>query len=106
MLETLERIAIICCDGSNIVKLKSDDEFGSLLVQAESETGHGSENMPSTGTLPDIAFNVNYLIDGIKQFHGDEIELLTITSMTPAIIKCAKNDDNIYLVMPVQVRQS
>jgi DNA polymerase-3 subunit beta len=106
MLETLERIAIICCDGSNIVKLKSEDEFGNLLIQAESETGHGSENMPSTGTLPDIAFNVNYLIDGIKQFQGDEIELLTITSMTPAIIKCAKNNDNIYLVMPVQIRQS
>jgi len=106
MLETLERIAIICCDGRNIVKLKQEDEFGNLLIQAESEISCGSENISSTGTLPHIAFNVNYLIDGIRQFQDDEIELLTTTSITPAVIKSTKSDDNVYLIMPVQVRQS
>ena len=52
-----------------------------------------------------IAFNVRYLLDGLKVINSDEISLCCNAATTPAVF--LPNDSDLgftYLVMPVQVR--
>lgn len=105
LIESLERLSIISDSGNSIVKLKAADEFGDLSITSESETGSGSESLMSNGTLPDLSINVHYLLDGIKNLSSDDIEIKANSSLTPVVIKEKDCDDNIYLVMPVQVRK-
>lgn len=105
LLDSLDRLAIVSDEGRNIVKLKASDELGDLEITAESETGSGVESLMAMGTLPDLAFNVHYLIDGLRHLESEEVEIKAITSITPVIVKESNNDDSIYLVMPVQARQ-
>ena len=57
------------------------------------------------GKIDQIAFNVRYLLDGLKVMDSDKIILKCNSSTTPAIfIPNDNKTDFLYLVMPVQIR--
>ncbi len=69
--------------------------------------GSGSESLSAKFESEDIqiAFNVRYLLDGLKAIDSDQISLCCNAPTTPAVF--LPEDSNIgftYLVMPVQVR--
>ena len=97
MLRALERIAVIADSHNSIAKLSS----GKLTAEAEANSG--AETIALDGKLPDLAFNVRYLIDGVKGFTGDTITIRANSSTTPVVLSDG-NSANIYLVMPVQIR--
>ncbi|MGL6283807.1 MAG: DNA polymerase III subunit beta, partial [Microcoleaceae cyanobacterium] len=79
----------------------------SLSVDAK-EVGSGEESMSAqiTGDEPkEIAFNVKYLIDGLKAISvANEIQLQLNSSTSPVILKPLSGAKMIYLIMPVQLR--
>jgi len=105
LIDSLERISVVSDSGSNVVGLSTSEELGSLLIAAECETGSGSESLTRTGTLPDLFFNVHYLLDGIKNLSTDDIVIKANNSTAPVIIQETDCDDSIYLVMPVMKRK-
>lgn len=50
-----------------------------------------------------MAFNPEYLIDGIEVAPGDEITLETVDELKPALLKSAEDPNFLYLLMPVRV---
>ena len=59
----------------------------------------------SSGEATEIAFNVRYLLDGLKAMDGERIVLPCNAPTTPAILKAAEDGSGLtYLVMPVQIR--
>ena len=51
-----------------------------------------------------LAFNVRYLIDGLKAIAADQVELHCNAPTTPVILVPVGEPGFTYLVMPVQIR--
>ncbi len=106
-LSSLERIAVLADQKNNIVKLSVDttNQAMSLSVDAP-DVGSGEETIPAqiTGEDMAIAFNVKYLLDGLKALNTTEIQLQFNTPTSPAILTPLGGLKMTYLVMPVQVR--
>ena len=107
-IAALERIAVLADQHNNVVKVSSDNTSELLQISADAQdVGSGSESLSAefTGDAVQIAFNVRYVLDGLKVMDSDRIVLRCNAPTTPAII--SPKDDDIgftYLVMPVQIR--
>ena len=106
-MDSLERIAVLADQQSSVVKIKfNDDNFASISADAQ-DIGNAEELIPVSfsGEKIEIAFNVRYLLEGLKVVSSENVLLKCNLSTTPAVIV---PDDNLisytYLVMPVQVR--
>ena len=50
-----------------------------------------------------MAFNHEFLIDGVEATPGDEVVLETLDALKPATIRPTEGTDYLYLLMPVRV---
>ncbi|MEM0980544.1 MAG: DNA polymerase III subunit beta [Cyanobacteria bacterium P01_H01_bin.58] len=103
----LERIAVLADQKNNIVKLSLDADQQAMAVSVEAqEIGSGREVIPAqvTGESLDIAFNVRYLLDGLKALGTNEIQIQCNTATSPSVMVPLGELQMTYLVMPVQIR--
>ena len=107
LINSLERIAVVAEQQSNVVIIKiNGDNLASISADAQ-DIGDANESIPVSisGEKIDIAFNVRYLLEGLRVISSEFVLLKCNLSNTPAVLV---PDDNInaftYLVMPVQVR--
>ena len=107
LLSALERIAVLADQKNNLVKftIDSDNQQVSLSVEAQ-DVGKGRESLPAqvSGDNIDIAFNVKYLMDGLKALPATEIQLQLNGATSPVILTPLGGLKMTYLVMPVQIR--
>jgi len=106
LLTALERIAVLS-DQSNLVKFSIDSAKQSLELSVESQDrGSGRESLTAqiSGSDLDIAFNIKYLMDGLKTLPTQEITLSLNGPLEPAILTPLGGINMTYLVMPVQLR--
>ena len=107
LIESLERIAVLADQQSSVVKIKLDDNDIAFISADAQDIGSANESLPVIydGEKFDIAFNVRYLLEGLKVISSQNVILKCNLPTTPAVIV---PEDNInaftYLVMPVQVR--
>jgi DNA polymerase III subunit beta len=111
LVAALERVAVLADQHNNVVKLSTEAGSGQLQVQADAQdVGRGSEAVAAeiSGEPIQIAFNVRYLLDGLKAMACDQVALHCNAPTTPAVLKPAADgpddSDFTYLVMPVQIR--
>ena len=106
-IEALERIAVLADQQSSVVKIKLDNtELASISADAQ-DIGSANESIPVSysGEDFDIAFNVRYLLEGLKVITSENVLLKCNLSTTPAVFVPEDNFNSFtYLVMPVQVR--
>ena len=100
----LERVAIIADAHNSIVKVEAVG--GTIAITAEADANNGKELLAVEGTGKGVwAFNVHYLLDGLKAFKGhDAVTLSANAATTPVVLTPAGVDGVTYLVMPVQIR--
>ena len=105
---SLERIAVLADQHNNVVRIGTDPAKGLVLISADAQdVGSGSESLPADidGEPVQIAFNVRYVLDGLKAMDADRICLQCNAPTTPAILSPADDGSGLtYLVMPVQIR--
>lgn len=101
----LERVALIAEAHNNAVKLTA--KGGALTITAEADANNGKEQLGIDGDgIGTWAFNVHYLLDGLKAFKGHEsVTLHANSATTPVVLTPTDDDGKTYLVMPVQIRQ-
>jgi DNA polymerase III subunit beta len=101
LTRALERVALI----GEVVKLEAVG--GTIAITAEADANNGKELLKVWGTAKGTwAFNVHYLLDGIKAFKPAEaITLHANSATTPVVLTPADTDGVTYLVMPVQIRE-
>jgi len=116
LLGALERIAVLAAQKNNIVKIKVDPASQHMALSAEApQFGSGEESLPaqiSTNSRGDasnpleIAFNVKYLMEGLKAMLSSEVQLQFNTEVTPAVLSPLSGRKMTYLIMPIQIRSS
>jgi len=107
LIDSLERIAVLADQQSSVVKFKLDDtDLASISADAQ-DIGNANESIPVSysGENFDIAFNVRYLLEGLKVISSENVLLKCNIATTPAVFVPEDNLNSFtYLVMPVQVR--
>jgi DNA polymerase-3 subunit beta len=104
-ISTLERIAVLADQKNNIVKVSIDNANQEVTLSCEAQdVGSGTESMPAqiSGEDIDIAFNVKYLMEGLKELPSSEIQIHLNKSLTPVIFTPLGGLKMTYLAMPVQ----
>ncbi len=78
---------------------------GAELTVLTAETGRAAEQVDGrfTGEELTVAFNPNYLLDGIEAIRSDTVIVEVIDSSKPATVRGVGEDDYRYLLMPVRV---
>lgn len=107
LLSAVERIAVLADQKNNIVKFSIDSLDGRIDLSVESQdVGSGRESISAevSGESLDIAFNVKYLIDGLKALPTPNIQLQMNEANTPVILTPLGGRKMTYLIMPVQLR--
>jgi DNA polymerase-3 subunit beta len=108
LVAALERVAVLADQHNNVVKFSSDPAAGRVVIRADAQdVGSGSEDLAAVieGEAIEIAFNVRYLLDGLKAIAAEEVVLQCNAPTTPAVLAPFGEDDTFtYLVMPVQIR--
>jgi len=104
----LERVAVLADQHNNVVKLSADPAAGKVMIRADAQdVGSGSEALPAEieGEALEIAFNVRYLLDGLKAMTAERVALQANAPTTPAVLVPVDGEETFtYLVMPVQIR--
>ncbi|NJL62612.1 MAG: DNA polymerase III subunit beta [Methylacidiphilales bacterium] len=106
-LSTMERIAVLADQKNNIVKVSIDSEAQEITLSVEAQDiGSAVESMPAqiSGENIDIAFNVKYLMEGLKALPASEILMQLNSNLTPVIFTPLGGVKMTYLAMPVQLR--
>ncbi len=107
LIEALERIAVVADQQSSVVKIKLEDKDLALISADAQDIGNANESLPVASDVEkfDIAFNVRYLLEGLKVIASESVILKCNLPTTPAVL-VPKDDFTAftYLVMPVQVR--
>ena len=108
-MAALERIAVLADQHNNVVKLTAEPANAQLQLSADAlDVGSGSEALPARieGDEIAMAFNVRYLLEGLKAMPDAEVRLNLNTPTSPAVLSAADADASgfTYLVMPVQIR--
>ena len=108
LLSALERVAVLADQHNNVVKLTSDPAAGQLSISADAQdVGSGSEAIGAqvSGDAIQIAFNVRYVLEGLKAMGSEQVQLQCNAPTTPVVLAPQDDSSFTYLVMPVQIRQ-
>jgi len=107
-IASLERIGVLADQHNNVIKIMTDSNANLIKITTDAQDiGTGSESLPVSfiGESFQIAFNVRYLLDGLKVINSDLIKLSCNAPTTPAVFSPVNTDvDFTYLVMPIQIR--
>ena len=103
LLDAVRRVGILAKD-STPVRLAMSSE-GLELMAITQDVGQARETIDAeyTGSDLTVAFNPDYLLDGLEVSPGDEVRLDTVDSLKPAILRSTGDDQFLYLLMPVRV---
>jgi DNA polymerase-3 subunit beta len=108
-IAALERIAVLADQHNNVVKLTADPASGQLQLSADAlDVGSGSESLAAqiNGEEIAMAFNVRYLLEGLKAMADATVRLNLNSPTSPAVLSADEDGEPgfTYLVMPVQIR--
>jgi len=102
-LSALKRVSLLAQNNS-LVKIKIDKENLQMSAVA-ADIGSAVENVDAEvdGAEMEIAFNANYLIDGLNSISEEEVLLELNNPLKPGILRPVDAQNFIYLVMPVRI---
>ena len=103
LLDAVRRVKLLAREATPVrITLKPD---GIELTAITQDVGQAHEDLDAKyeGTEMVIAFNPEYLADGIEAVEGDEVTLETVDALKPAVVRSVESQDYLYLLMPVRV---
>lgn len=89
LVSALERVAVLADQHNNVVKITSDPVAGQLQISADAQdVGSGSEAVAAevSGDAIQIAFNVRYVLEGLKAIAAERVELRCNAPTTPVVL--------------------
>ncbi|MCU1351027.1 MAG: dnaN [Acidimicrobiales bacterium] len=104
LVEAVRRVKLMAREPNTPVRLAMSAD-GLELVAITQDVGQAHEQLDATydGAELTVAFNPEYLLNGVEVTPGDEISLDTVDAQKPAVIRASGGTEFLYLLMPVRV---
>jgi len=102
-LDAVRRVKLLARDAAPVrLSLGPDAVELSAITQ---DVGKAQEDVEAKyeGTELVVAFNPEFLIDGVEACPGDEVVIETLDALKPATVRPTEGTDYLYLLMPVRV---
>ncbi|WP_071518604.1 DNA polymerase III subunit beta [Geitlerinema sp. PCC 9228] len=107
LLQALELVSVLADRKNSVVKFSLDAEANQLSLSADAQDiGSGTESLDAdiSGDSIDVAFNVKYLMESLKNLQSSQIQIQLNTATSPAILQPLGGIKMTHLIMPVQLR--
>ena len=103
--EAVKRVRLIGRDRDNAPIRLMMSAAGLELQTIVHDVGQATETLDTKyeGTETTIAFNPEFLLDGLGAIGSEEVSVETLDTSKPAIVRSADGGDFLYLLMPVRV---
>lgn len=103
LLEAVRRVKLMAREAAPLRMTLRSDSLELMAVTQDVGQAHEEVDAKFDGDELTVAFNPDYLIDGIEAAPGDEVVLETLDALKPAVLRSTENDGFLYLLMPVRV---
>lgn len=104
LTHALERLAVLV-GNRNVVKFLLDLDNLTLTTEG-AELGQGQERIAADieGEALEVAFNVRYILEGLKAMNASQVRIQLNSATAPVIFSPLGETKMLYLVMPIQLR--
>ena len=103
LLEGLRRVKLLAREATPVRLAMTSDGLDLVAVTQDVGQAHESLDAKYEGTELTVAFNPDYLLQGIEVLAGDEVLIETVDALKPALVRSPEHADFLYLLMPVRV---
>jgi DNA polymerase-3 subunit beta len=103
LLDAIRRVRVMAADATPVRLVIDADEVRLNTVNQDQGTADAVVEARFEGTPLTVAFNPQYLFDGVEAASGDEVVLDTLDALKPAVVRPVDREDFLYLLMPVRV---
>jgi DNA polymerase III subunit beta len=103
LLEAVRRVKLLAREATPVRLAMSDDGLELVAVTQDVGQAHESLDAKFEGTDLTVAFNPEYLVQGIEVAPGDEVTIETVDALKPALLRVPEHPEFLYLLMPVRV---
>ena len=108
--DCFERISLI--SSSSIEKekkypVKVNVDIGKVTISCTNQTGDAKEEMfvATEGKNLEAGFNPKYFLDSLKSIDDEEVYVKFGTSISPCLIKSVENNDYVYMILPIRLKE-
>jgi len=104
LLDGARRLRLLARDTNAPLRMELRPDSIELTVISQ-DVGSASEEVDATyeGEQTTVAFNPDYLIEGLDAAGGDTVELVRLDALKPAVLRTPGQGEFLYLLMPVRV---
>jgi DNA polymerase-3 subunit beta len=103
LLEGLRRVKLLAREATPVRLAMSSEGLDLVAVTQDVGQAHESLDAKYEGSELTVAFNPDYLIQGIEVLPGDEVLIETVDSLKPSLVRSPEHAEFLYLLMPVRV---
>ncbi|HEX6237493.1 MAG TPA: DNA polymerase III subunit beta [Acidimicrobiales bacterium] len=103
LLEGLRRVKLLAREATPVRLAMSAEGLDLVAVTQDVGQAHESLDAKYEGTELTVAFNPDYLVQGVEVLPGDEVLIETVDSLKPALVRSPEHPEFLYLLMPVRV---
>lgn len=103
--EAVKRVRLVGAGRDNAPMRLTMNPAGLELAVVAQDVGEGHETVDAKfeGTDLTIAFNPEYLLDGVQAANTTEVVIESIDPLKPATLRAVDNNDFLYLLMPMRI---
>ena len=107
---SFERISLISSSSMEKEKkypVKVTIDIGKLTILCTNQTGDAKEEVfiSTEGKNLEVGFNPKYFLDSLKAIDEEEIFVEFGTNVSPCLIKSVENNDYVYMILPIRLKE-
>jgi DNA polymerase III subunit beta len=103
LLDAIRRVRVMATDATPVRLSLDQEEVRLNTVNQDQGTADAVVEARFEGTPLTVAFNPQYLFEGVEAASGTDVVLDTLDALKPAVVRPLDREDFLYLLMPVRV---
>ena len=109
LLNSFERISLIASSSIEKEKkypVKVTVDIGKLTISCTNQTGDAKEEVfiSTEGQNLEVGFNPRYFLDSLKAIDENEVYIEFGSNVSPCLIKSIENNDYVYMILPIRLK--
>ena len=108
--DSFERISLISSSSVEKEKkypVKVQVDIGKVTILCTNQTGDAKEELfvATEGKNLEVGFNPKYFLDSLKAIDDEEVYIEFGSSISPCLIKSVENNDYVYMILPIRLKE-